>query len=268
MPQTQESTAVDTAAPPSPSNLAPDTGAPLSRSTLIRFGVGFFGISLLWAIGLNTVASVLLPQRLKDIGVDNPTALLGSISAVTALVSLVSNLVFGNLSDRTRSRFGKRSPWVVCGGVLGGLSLFAIGVLANSAVITVVYCVCMVGLNMMLAPAIAVLSDRVPESIRGTMSTFWGVGASVGYPLGAIVGARFTSESGASVSGFTLGGVLMGIAGLFAVLVWPREKSAADEAAAAKSLGDALRSFIPRPGARATSGRRSSAASPCSSPTR
>ena len=82
------------------------------------------------------------------------------------LVSLVSNLVFGNLSDRTRSRFGKRSPWVVCGGVLGGLSLFAIGVLANSAVITVVYCVCMVGLNMMLAPAIAVLSDRVPESIR------------------------------------------------------------------------------------------------------
>lgn len=245
MPQTQESTAVDAAAPPSPSNLAPDTGAPLSRSTLIRFGVGFFGISLLWAIGLNTIASVLLPQRLKDIGVDNPTALLGSISAVTALVSLVSNLVFGNLSDRTRSRFGKRSPWVVCGGVLGGLSLFAIGVLANSAVITVVYCVCMVGLNMMLAPAIAVLSDRVPESIRGTMSTFWGVGASVGYPLGAIVGARFISESGASVSGFTLGGVLMGIAGLFAVLVWPREKSAADEAAAAKSLGDVLRSFIP-----------------------
>lgn len=111
--------------------------------------------------------------------------------------------------------------------------------------ITVVYCVCMVGLNMMLAPAIAVLSDRVPESIRGTMSTFWGVGASVGYPLGAIVGARFISESGASVSGFTLGGVLMGIAGLFAVLIWPREKSAADETAAAKSLGDVLRSFIP-----------------------
>ena len=71
------------------------------------------------------------------------------------------------------------------------------------------------------------------------------MGASVGYPLGAIVGARFISESGASVSGFTLGGVLMGIAGLFAVLVWPREKSAADEAAAAKSPGDVLRSFIP-----------------------
>ena len=84
-----------------------------------RFGGGFLGISRRGAIGLNAVAAVLLPQRLKDIGVDNPTALLGSISAVTALVSLVSNLVFGNLSDRTRSRLGKRSPWVVCDGILG-----------------------------------------------------------------------------------------------------------------------------------------------------
>ncbi|WP_147681458.1 MFS transporter [Actinomyces ruminicola] len=228
-----------------PSNLAPDTGLPLQRTIMVRFGIGFFCISLLWAIGLNTIAAVLLPQRLKDIGVDNPTALLGSISAVTALVSLFSNLIFGNLSDRTRSRFGKRSPWVVSGGVLGGLCLFAIGILTNAGAITFIYCVCMVGLNMMLAPAVAVLSDRVPESIRGTMSTFWGVGVSIGYPIGAIVGARFISESGAAVSGFTLGGVLMGIAGVFAVAVWPRERSSVNEVTDAGGLIDLLRSFIP-----------------------
>ena len=72
---------------PTSTSLAPDTGQPAERRTLIRFGIGFFLVSLLWAIGLNTVASVLLPQRLKDIGVDNPTALLGSISAITAIVS-------------------------------------------------------------------------------------------------------------------------------------------------------------------------------------
>ncbi|MBW3069766.1 MULTISPECIES: MFS transporter [unclassified Actinomyces] len=228
-----------------PSNLAPDTGLPLPRSAMVRFGIGFLCISLLWATGLNTIAAVLLPQRLKDIGVDNPTALLGTISAVTAIVSLFSNLIFGNLSDRTRSRFGKRSPWVISGGVLGGLCLFAIGILTNAGLITLVYCVCMVGLNMMLAPAVAVLSDRVPETIRGTMSTFWGVGASIGYPIGAIVGARFISESGAAVSGFTLGGILMGIAGIFAVLVWPRERSSVNEASDAGTLKDLLVSFIP-----------------------
>ena len=62
MSQTQKSTAVDATVPPAPSNLAPDTGAPPSHSALVRFGVGFFGISLLWAIGLNAVAAVLLPS--------------------------------------------------------------------------------------------------------------------------------------------------------------------------------------------------------------
>lgn len=245
MPTTAESITTEAVAPPTLSNLAPDTGQPLLRSAMIRFGIGFFAISLLWALGLNTVASVLLPQRLKDIGVSNPDALLGSISAVTALVSLLSNLIFGNLSDRTRSRFGRRSPWVVSGGVLGGLSLFAIGVLTSSALITVIYCVCMVGLNMMLAPGIAVLSDRVPETIRGTMSTFWGVGATIGYPIGAIVGARFLTPQGASVSGFTLGGILMGVAGIVAVVVWPRERSSVSATATAASFSAVLRSFIP-----------------------
>ncbi|PZU33227.1 MAG: MFS transporter [Actinomyces sp.] len=232
-------------AAPAPSNLAPDTGMPLPRSTMVRFGAGFLLISVLWAIGLSIIASVLLPQRLKDLGVASPDALLGTINAITAVVSLVSNLVFGNFSDRTRSRLGRRTPWVVCGGVLGGITLFGVGVLANTVLLTLDYCLCMVGLNMMLAPAIAVLSDRVPESIRGTMSTFWGVGASMGYPLGAIIGARFIAGGTASVSGFVLGGVLMGVSGIVAVALWPRERSSADADVEAGSLVDLLQSFIP-----------------------
>ena len=101
---------------------------------MVRFGAGFLLISVLWAIGLSIIASVLLPQRLKDLGVASPDALLGTINAITAVVSLVSNLVFGNFSDRTRSRLGRRTPWVVCGGVLGGITLFAVGVLDHDAV--------------------------------------------------------------------------------------------------------------------------------------
>ena len=212
---------------------------------MVRFGAGFLLISVLWAIGLSIIASVLLPQRLKDLGVASPDALLGTINAITAVVSLVSNLVFGNFSDRTRSRLGRRTPWVVCGGVLGGITLFAVGVLSSTVLLTLDYCLCMVGLNMMLAPAIAVLSDRVPESIRGTMSTFWGVGASMGYPLGAIIGARFIAGGTASVSGFVLGGALMGVSGIVAVALWPRERPSTDADVEAGSLLDLLQSFVP-----------------------
>lgn len=227
------------------SNLAPDTGHPLLPSAMIRFGAGFMAISVLWALGLSSVATVLLPQRLKDLGVDDPDSLLATISAVTAIVSLVSNLVFGNFSDRTRSRLGRRTPWVVAGGLLGGATLFGVGVIGNITLLTIDYCLCMVGLNMMLAPAIAVLSDRVPENIRGTMSTFWGVGAAIGYPLGAIIGARFITTGQASTPGFVLGGVLMGVSGIVAVTLWPRERSAVDLEAASGSVADLLRSFVP-----------------------
>ena len=53
------------------------------------------------------------PQLFKDIGVANPDAAVGTLNSVTAIVGLVSNLVFGNLSDHTRSKMGRRTPWIM-----------------------------------------------------------------------------------------------------------------------------------------------------------
>lgn len=223
-------------------DLAPDTGTPFSRALTLRFGAGFFGFGLLWIVGLQIVAAVLLPQRLRDIWVSSPEALLGTISAVTAVVSLVSNLVFRNLSDRTRGRFGRRAPWILAGGVVAGVSLTLIGVLSTPLTITVSYCVAMVGLNMMLAPAVAVLADRVPTTVRGTMSAFYGGGLAGGAPLGALVGAAFITTA---LPGFVLGGAFMAGSAVLALAVWPRERSAVDLPPAATGLRELLRSFRP-----------------------
>ncbi|GLY07767.1 hypothetical protein Acsp01_81460 [Actinoplanes sp. NBRC 101535] len=213
-----------------------------SRSTTIRFGAGFLVFGISWAVGLAIVANVLLPQRLTDIGVSSPEAWLGTINAVTAVVSLLANLVFGSLSDRSRSRFGRRSPWLLCGGIIGGLSLFAVGLLDNAAAIMVTYCITMIGLNMMLAPAVAVMSDRVPANVRGTMSAFFGGGATIGFPLGAVIGAAFITKT---VSGFALGAVLMAVAGTLTLFIWPRERSAREAAPVTGGLRDLLTSFRP-----------------------
>lgn len=225
-----------------PEDLAPDLGLPFTRGRTLRFGVGFFTFGIFWIVGLQIVAAVLLPQRLTDIGVASPETLLGSISAVTAIVSLVSNLVFGNLSDRTRSRFGRRAPWILAGAILGGVSLTLIGFLPDPTSITVSYCVAMVGLNMMLAPAVAVLADRVPASQRGTMSAYYGAGLAGGSPIGSLVGALFITNA---VPGFVLGGGLMILGAVVALVVWPRERSAADLPTTDNSLKDLLLSFRP-----------------------
>ena len=133
----------------------------LSKSGRIRFTAGFFVCAILWMTGLAIVSAVLLPQHLRDIaGEAASTTIFGYVNAATAIASLVANLLFGNLSDRTRSRFGRRTPWIFWGAILAGVTPFLIGIIDNAWLIGIIYCVCMFGLNMMLAPVIATLSGR------------------------------------------------------------------------------------------------------------
>ena len=84
----------------------------LSKIDKTRFCVAFFVFSFAWMLALQIVAAVLLPQRLADIAPDSKDAIFGVLNSATALASLISNLVVGNMSDRTRSIFGRRTPWI------------------------------------------------------------------------------------------------------------------------------------------------------------
>ncbi|ETJ38556.1 ScrT Sucrose transporter, partial [human gut metagenome] len=86
------------------------------------------GFAILQNMGFYMIAAVLMPQRLKDIGVTNPDALLGTISAAGAMISLFVNVFVGSLSDRTRSRLGKRAPWYLIGSIVSALSFYSIGI--------------------------------------------------------------------------------------------------------------------------------------------
>lgn len=203
--------------------VSPETGRSVPGPRLIRFGAGFLVFGILWMSGLGIVSAVLLPEHYKDIVGIRPEALLGIVNAATAVASLVSNLLFGNFSDRSRSRFGRRTPWILFGAVLGGVTLFLTGTTNNPVLLTAYYCACMFGLNCMIAPVVAILSDRIPSGVRGTMSAFYGAGSTVGAPIGTLIGAYFISNL---VPGFAVAGVLMFLGGLVAVLIMPREESA------------------------------------------
>ena len=94
-------------------SLSPETGKPLSKMNAARFGAGFLVFGVLWMSGLGIVSAVLLPMHYKTIPGVNADALVGIVNAFTAVASLVANLMFGNFSDRSRSRFGRRTPWIV-----------------------------------------------------------------------------------------------------------------------------------------------------------
>lgn len=70
--------------------LSPETGKPLDKVTMFRFGAGFIVFGLLWMSGLGIVSAVLLPMHYKTIPGVNPDALVGVVNAFTAVASLVA----------------------------------------------------------------------------------------------------------------------------------------------------------------------------------
>lgn len=198
-----------------------------SRAEIVRLGIGFTVNVLVCAVAWVAVSSLVLPATLADIDPSGKETLLGIINAVGSILSLVSNLVFGALSDTTRSKFGRRTPWIVAGGLVCGASMGLIALFRTSTVMIALLWWCNeVGYTMMLAPLSACMSDRVPDAARGTISGFYGAGNAVGQTLGNYLGAALVSRG---TPGLTTGWLIamgaFGLVGIVTVSIWPREKS-------------------------------------------
>ncbi|MEE8737786.1 MAG: MFS transporter [Bifidobacterium sp.] len=232
-----DTAAIDTA------TIAPDTGKPMPKMSKIRFCVGFALFSMLWMTAGTSGSAVLLPQRFTGLGIGVPEVILGTMNSVGCVFALFANVIFGALSDVTHSRFGKRTPWIICGGIISAAGYAVSADSASLVGIVAGWSVVQVGVNMMIAPAVAVLSDRVPENIRGTFSAFYGGATMVGQSLGTFIGARFINNPW---RGFTIGVILFAITGIVAICIWPRERASTKQANTGKlTLLDIGRSFIP-----------------------
>ncbi|MFT8357555.1 MFS transporter [Bifidobacterium aquikefiri] len=226
----------------SPSN-DDSTSSPLSTRDFWRYLIGFFVFNTLIYAGFTMVTGVLMPQKLKDLGIVDYSSALGTINAVGAVLSMFINVFLGALSDRTRSRFGKRTPWIVVGALLTGLGFFIISLPATWIGVGIAYCTSLIGLNMMVAPITAVLSDRIPEERRATISAAFGGGAVVGQSIGNMVAAAFLTTV---LLGFGVAAVLLILSGILAVLAFPREQSSKNLKHERESLVQVIvRSFTP-----------------------
>lgn len=213
-----------------PDSISPETGKPWPKSLVWRFLIAFviFGVLNNAAFTLN--GGVLLPQHIKDVGIANPTAAYGVITSVTSLVSLFVGYIWGTLSDKTKSRFGKRTPWIFCGSFVAGIGLYSLGIFESTTSLTFAYIFNTLGQNAIQTPMYAFLADRAPKNVRGTLSAGFGATA-VGAPVGQFISSYFLGQSYQSV-GFIVGGILIAASGLIVLLITPREKSSKNSVSA------------------------------------
>ena len=222
--------------------LAPDTGKPVSKLNLGRFGAGFIFFCIVFMMSGTIGSTVLLPARFNTLGIGQGETILGTMNSIGIIFALISNVIFGALSDASHSRFGKRTPWIIVGGPIAGLGFYLTSISPTLPTIVASWSLLQIGLNCMIAPCVAILSDRVPQKYRGSMSAFYGAGATIGSPIGTMLGALFIKNL---IPGFAVAGVLMFLGGVVSMLIMPKEESADFLPKDEGSLKDVLVSFRP-----------------------
>jgi MFS family permease len=172
------------------------------RRLLVSLGIAGGALSAMYA----GVGTVLLPLQIEDLDRAHKVAALGVVAGVSAVFALIFNPIGGALSDRTRSRFGRRAPWLVTAPVvlLGGLAL--LGQAGTVLLILIAWCFTQAVANLYQAPLTAVVPDRVSPARRGAASSVAGV-ASV---LGGVTGVGLASQfSGRLAGGYVVLGIVL-----------------------------------------------------------
>ncbi|XVQ85092.1 MFS transporter [Microbispora siamensis] len=130
---------------------------------------------------------ILLPSHVAHIDPAHKEASLATVFAVGAVCTIVANPLFGAMSDRTRSRFGRRRPWIVGGALVCAASLVFLAWQESLAGLVVGWAVAQLAFTAALAAAIATVPDQVPVRQRGKVSALAGVGQLTGPLLGGVV---------------------------------------------------------------------------------
>jgi MFS family permease len=205
---------------------------PWGRTFLLGFG--FFGISIIWPL-----FNSFIPPMLEDLGLS--ALVTGFILTWDNIINMFVQPWVGSLSDRTRSRFGRRKPFLMLGAPLAALFFILVPfVRENFVLIALAILGTNVGMAIFRSPTIAYLGDLFLPGERskanGVINLMGGLGGAV-----ALFGGGALYKLGVPLP-FIVGAGVMLIA-ILVVLLFVREPEAPSVTAAEPTPGlrDALR---------------------------
>jgi GPH family glycoside/pentoside/hexuronide:cation symporter len=189
------------------------TAAPrLPLSLCLGFGVGTVGVSIM----LNTVTTYF-PAFMSTVLGQSPEV-AGYLLMGSKLFDAVIDLSVGSISDRTRSRWGRRKPFLMAGALLSAISflmLFAPPPLSQSGLIAwmvgalLVYSTAYSLFNVPYMAMPAELTDGFHERTR--LISWRTVFVSIGQLLAMAGTAALIQHGGSGAGGFATMGLVMAL---------------------------------------------------------
>lgn len=152
--------------------------------------VNFFLLMALYS----GVLGVLLPNQIAELDEGSKANNLALLFAVTSIFSTLATPIAGALSDRTRSRWGKRSPWIAIGSLFGSLALFGVSWMTSFWSLMVLWVMAAIAYNSMQPAMTTLIADRFAPESRGGVSGMVGAGMTGGLTAGTVVAGYLAGE--------------------------------------------------------------------------
>ncbi|GAA1645304.1 MFS transporter [Actinoplanes couchii] len=182
------------------------------RRLLVWMFPANISLFLLWG----AVPAILLPLQIEALDPANKATNLALVSTIGALAAMLAQPLAGTISDRTRTRYGARAPWIAGGALIGGLSLLGMASASTLIQIALSWTIVQIAFNFVQGPLSAIAPDRVPVQRRGAFSAVVGFASMAGSLGGQIIGTGFAERIGTGY--VTFAGVAILCLGLLLLL--------------------------------------------------
>src|SRR4030042_3476577 len=156
------------------------------RKTFL-LGFGFFGISLIWSVYKSDVPIFLRAY-------EHPLWLVGLIMTFDNMAGVTIQPYVGFLSDRTRSRVGRRMPFLMIGAPIAAAFFALIPIVHTSmnafSLLLGVIIIMNIAMAIFRTPTIALMPDITPSPLRSKANAVINVMGGLAALLAFFVGSK------------------------------------------------------------------------------
>lgn len=163
----------------------------VTKGWISRYGLAYFGSCVGWA----GPSQLLLGNQLMLMRPDDKETALSLIMMLGGAAMVVTSLVTGLLSDRTRSKWGRRMPWVLAGSTLCSLCLIYAPTAPNFLLLVIMWGVFQVSMAFVTNNLLTIGPDVAPPSQYGTISGVLGASYTLGLVAGTVLASSLNIKS-------------------------------------------------------------------------
>jgi MFS family permease len=168
-------------------------GARLNHLDFAVLALYWVAIGYLWT----SLGTLILPGAVREIvGSARQGTALSVLEGIGTVVAVVWQPIVGTMSDRTRSRWGRRRPFIFTGTVGDVLFLLGLALSGSFWPLVVFYTLLQLASNTAQGPYQGLAPDVVPVDQRGTASGFYGLANLLGVLAGTLVAGYIQSHAG------------------------------------------------------------------------